>query len=110
MTNVDEPRESGRRADAELRLILHVRPGSRVDRVGGNHDGTLVVRVRARAVDQAATRAALDLLADAFGVRATAIRLVRGATSRTKVVAVNGDVAALSARRDRLLAGPAPED
>jgi uncharacterized protein len=49
-----------------------------------------VVRVTARAVDGAATQAALTAVADAFGVRARAVSLISGATSRTKVVEVEG--------------------
>ena len=71
--------------------------------VGGCHDGALVVRVSAPAVDGRATAAALAAVAAAFGVRPQAVRLVTGATSRTKVVEVDGaDEAAL----DRLLGGP----
>jgi uncharacterized protein len=58
--------------------------------VGGEHDGALVVRVSARAVDGRATDAALDAIADAFGVRRHAVTLITGATSRTKIVDVAG--------------------
>jgi hypothetical protein len=66
----------------------------------------LVVRVAARAVDGAATEAALAALADALGLRRRDVRLVTGATSRTKVVDldVNGaDAARVEARLARLL-------
>jgi uncharacterized protein YggU (UPF0235/DUF167 family) len=69
--------------------------------VGGEHDGALVVRVSARAVDGQATAAALAAVAAAFGVRRQAVTLVAGATSRRKIVDVPGaDPAVL----DRLLA------
>jgi uncharacterized protein YggU (UPF0235/DUF167 family) len=69
--------------------------------VGGEHDGALVVRVSARAVDGRATEAALAAVAAAFGVRVHAVTLVTGAASRTKIVDVAGaDPAVL----DRLLA------
>ena len=61
-----------------------------------------MVRVRARAVDQGATAAALEVVAAAFGVRTSAVRLERGATSRTKVVSITGDVEELTRRRDAL--------
>jgi uncharacterized protein YggU (UPF0235/DUF167 family) len=73
-----------------VRVTIRVRPGSSRTGVGGSHDGALVVRVTARAVDGAATQAALTAVADAFNVRARAVSLVSGATSRTKVVEVDG--------------------
>jgi uncharacterized protein YggU (UPF0235/DUF167 family) len=71
--------------------------------VGGEHDGALVVRVSARAVDGQATAAALAAVAAAFGVRRAAVSLVSGAASRTKVVEVAGADPAVLAR---LLARP----
>ena len=62
------------------------------------------MHVTARAVDGAATAAALRAVAEAFGVRPGAVRLVTGATSRAKVVEVDGDEAALAAAADRLRA------
>ncbi len=86
-----------------MRITIRVRPGSARPAVGGSHDGALVVRVSAPAVDGRAPAAALAAIAAAFGVRPHAVRLVSGATSRTKVVDVDGaDPGVL----DRLLAGP----
>jgi len=67
-----------------------VRPGASRTEVGGDHDGALVVRVSARAVDGKATEAALRALAAALQVRPADVRLVHGATSRTKVVEIAG--------------------
>jgi uncharacterized protein YggU (UPF0235/DUF167 family) len=69
--------------------------------VGGGHGGALVVRVSPRAVDGQATAAALAAVAGAFGVRRSAVTLVAGATSRTKVLDVAG---AEPAELTRLLA------
>jgi uncharacterized protein YggU (UPF0235/DUF167 family) len=71
-------------------VTIRVRPGAGRTSVGGEHDGALVVRVAARAVDGKATEAAVAAVAAAFGVRRAAVRLVTGATSRTKVVEVDG--------------------
>jgi uncharacterized protein YggU (UPF0235/DUF167 family) len=73
-----------------VRVTIRVRPGAGRTAVGGGHDGALVVRVGARTVDGKATEAALAAVADAFGVRRSAVALVTGATSRTKVVDVDG--------------------
>jgi uncharacterized protein YggU (UPF0235/DUF167 family) len=69
--------------------------------VGGEHGGALVVRVSARATGGQATAAALAAVAAAFGVPRSAVTLVAGAASRTKIVDVAG---ADQAVMDQLLA------
>lgn len=83
-----------------MRVTIRVRPGSAREQVGGSHGGALVVRVHAPAVGGRATAAAVAALAAAFGVPRHAVRLVSGASSRTKVVDVDG---AAVADLDRLL-------
>jgi uncharacterized protein (TIGR00251 family) len=75
-----------------LRFEIRVKPGARADRVGGSWgpQGALLVRVRAPAVDGKANEAALGVLADAFGVRRRHVTLVSGASSRTKLVHLDG--------------------
>ena len=86
-----------------MRITIRVKPGSARPGAGGEHDGALVVRESARAVDGKATEAALAVVADAFGVRRSAVRLVSGALSRTKIVDIEaGDPRVLAA----LLAAP----
>jgi uncharacterized protein YggU (UPF0235/DUF167 family) len=72
-------------ADPAGRLALHVTPGARSESVaiGG---GKLAVKVRAKPTDGAANEAVLRLLADALGVAPSALTLLRGATSREKLV------------------------
>ncbi|MBT0994427.1 DUF167 domain-containing protein [Cellulomonas sp. DKR-3] len=88
-----------------MRLAVRVRPGASRTRVGSEHAGALVVAVGARAVDGAATEAALTALAEALGVRRRHVRLVTGATSRDKVVEVDGDDRQLATVVARLLVG-----
>jgi len=71
-----------------VRVSVRVRPGSSRTAVGGAHDGALVVRVSARAVEGAATEAVLVAVAEALGIRRREVSLVSGATSRTKVLDV----------------------
>jgi uncharacterized protein len=88
-----------------VRVAIHVKPGSARTAVGGRHGeaDVLVVSVTARAADGKATEAALRAVAEAFGVRRRDVSLVMGATSRDKVVEIDGAAADLAARRDSML-------
>ena len=89
-----------------MRLAIRVRPGASRESVGGRYgDAAIVVKVNARAVDGKATEAALRAVADAFGVRRADVRLVSGATSRDKVVEIDGDEAELAKRAEELRQG-----
>jgi uncharacterized protein len=93
-----------------VQVEIHVRPGASRACVGGEHDGALLVRVAEPADRGRATAAALRAVADALEVPRRSVTLVRGATSRRKVVEVDvarGDRVALEARLASLL-GPAP--
>jgi len=59
--------------------------------------------VAARAVDGAATEAALTAVAKAFGVRRADVALVSGSTSRTKTLELRGEPQGLAARLAELL-------
>jgi len=74
-----------------MRVTIRVKPGSARPGVGGEHGGALIVQVSARAVDGKATEAALAAVADSFGVRRSAVRLVSGASSRTKIIDIDAD-------------------
>jgi uncharacterized protein YggU (UPF0235/DUF167 family) len=62
-----------------------------------------VVAVGARAVEGQATKAVLAAVAAAFGVRRSAVTLVHGATSRDKLVDVEGEERELQPRLEHLL-------
>ena len=76
------------------RLAVRVRPGASRTRVGGRYgdpadaSSPLVVAVTARAVDGAATEAVLRAVAAALGLRPRQVVLLRGRTTRDKLLAV----------------------
>jgi uncharacterized protein YggU (UPF0235/DUF167 family) len=81
-----------------------VRPRSSHPSVGGGHDGALVVRVREPATDGRANRAVVEAVAAALGVGRAAVRITAGASSRRKVVEVDGDESSLAPAWEALLA------
>jgi hypothetical protein len=74
-------------ADGEGRLALRVTPGARTESIALG-DGRLEVKVRAKPHDGAANDAVLALLAEALGIATSRLRMLRGATSRDKLVQV----------------------
>jgi uncharacterized protein YggU (UPF0235/DUF167 family) len=72
------------------RLKLHVTPGAREDGLSGWQGDSLRVRVRARPEKGLANEAALRLLAGRLNVPRSRLDLVRGATSRDKLIEVEG--------------------
>jgi uncharacterized protein len=89
-------------------VAVRVKPGASRTRVGGSHRGAhgpaLVVAVTAPAVDGRATEAARRALADALGVRRSAVSLRTGAASRDKLFTVAGGEAELIGLAERLRA------
>jgi uncharacterized protein (TIGR00251 family) len=71
-----------------MRFAVRVKPGASRTLVGGRRGEALVVAVRAPAVDGKANEAVRRALADAFGVRARDVTIVRGERGRDKIVEV----------------------
>lgn len=95
-----------------MRVTVRVKPGASRTKVGGQygeaspqHGGVLIVFVKQRPVDGAATEGVLKAVAQAFGLRRADVELISGgmATSRTKVLELQGQEARLSARLAELL-------
>jgi len=91
-----------RYSPAGVSVSLRVTPRGGHDGIDGIEtmaDGRSVVKVRVRAIAEGgeANRAAMELLAKSLGVPKTSVRLLSGATSRLKRVAIDGDPTRLGA-------------
>ena len=73
-----------------VRFAVRLTPRSAVERVDDVVDGVLKIRVMAPAVEGAANVALVRLLADELGIARRDVRIVAGATSRQKLVVVDG--------------------
>jgi len=77
------------------RIAVRLTPGAASDRIDGwdvDAEGrpVLKVRVRARPVEGEANEALIKLLAKALGVPKSAVVLLRGGQSRTKMIGFEG--------------------
>ena len=75
-------------------LAVRVTPRSRRNQVLGLRDGVVAIKLQAPPVDGAANAALLAYVAELAGVPRRAVTLVRGDTSRSKWIAVEGFSAA----------------
>ena len=71
-----------------MKVGIRVKPGFPHTAVGGHHGGELVVKVQERAIDGAATTAALKAVEEALGLRPYEVSLVSGVKSRSKVIEI----------------------
>ena len=77
-----------RRSGDRVLVTVRVGPRASSNAVGGERGGALLVRVTAAPADGKANAAVIRLLAKALAVSPWEVRLVRGATARTKVLSL----------------------
>jgi len=70
-------------------IKVRVQPKSSRNQVGGFQDGTLRVRVTATPTEGQANAAVIALLAKTLGVSKSQLEIIRGYSSRDKVVSVD---------------------
>ena len=91
-----EPSDAGapfavaERSGGALRFAVRVQPRASRSAIEGVHGDALKVRLSAPPVDGAANEALVELLARALGISRRDVRVVAGATSRAKVIEVEG--------------------
>jgi uncharacterized protein YggU (UPF0235/DUF167 family) len=73
--------------DCEGRLAVRVTPGARFESLA-IEDGRLLAKVRAKPQDGKANEAVIALVATALGIGTSRLALLRGATSREKLLRV----------------------
>ena len=71
-------------------LRLRVHPSAGQNELAGFTDGVLQVRVAAPPVKGKANRELIAFLSQALGVSQSALNIVKGHTSRNKIIAIDG--------------------
>jgi hypothetical protein len=75
---------------ADGAVAVRVQPRSSRDQVLGERGGAIAIKLKAPPVDGEANAALIRLVAKKLGVPPRDVQLVRGATSRTKWIRVEG--------------------
>lgn len=76
--------------DGALRFEVHAKPRARKSAIVGISDGKLEAALGAPPVDGAANEALVELLSDVLDLPKRAITILRGGSSRHKLVSVEG--------------------
>lgn len=93
-------------ADRAALLAVRAQPGARRSGLVGVHDGQLKLAVNAPPDAGRANEALLALAAKLFGLRPSAVTLVRGHSSRQKVLRLELALDEARRRLDALLSSP----
>ena len=74
----------------KVTLEIHLQPGAKRNEIVGFKEGVLYVKVTALPQKGQANRALLELMAQILGIPKSAVDIIRGQSSRNKVIAVQG--------------------
>jgi uncharacterized protein (TIGR00251 family) len=77
-------------SSSEARISLHVYPSAPRNQVVGWHDDVLAVRVAAPPVKGQANRELVAFLSRLLGVNKSRLAIIRGHTSRNKLISISG--------------------
>jgi uncharacterized protein (TIGR00251 family) len=75
---------------ARARITVRVQPRARATRLAGRIEGGYRLQVAAPPVEGKANAAAIAFFAELAGVAKSRVRIVSGASSRTKIVEIEG--------------------
>ena len=93
------PKNAAGPAPASCRLEVKVIPGASLDEVAGTMGNAVKIKLRAPPVEGRANEALIEFLAARLDLPRRALSLVRGDTSRQKLLRVDGlDLPAVRAR------------
>jgi uncharacterized protein len=79
-----------RRTADGVRFAVHVQPRASRTGIAGVHGDALKIAVSAPPADGAANEAVIELLARSLSLPQRSVRLISGATSRRKIIEVDG--------------------
>lgn len=81
----------------DLQLTVHVQPGAKTTSCAGIHGDALKIRLAAPPVDGKANQALISWLAKTLDCPQSALDLIRGQTSRRKVIRITAVPSAVAA-------------
>lgn len=76
--------------NSTTKLRVHVVPNAKINKVVGEHGGTIKIKLQAPAVEGKANSALISFLADELNISQRAIVIEQGLRSREKMICIDG--------------------
>lgn len=73
-----------------VRVEVYIQPRASVTELAGTHAGLIKIRIAAPPVDNAANAALVEFIAKRLGIAKRDVRVVSGASSRRKMLEIDG--------------------
>jgi uncharacterized protein (TIGR00251 family) len=77
-------------SDKKATIEIHLQPGAKRNEIVGFREGVLYAKVTALPQKGQANRALVELMAQTLGIPKSNVEIIRGQSSRSKVIAVHG--------------------
>jgi uncharacterized protein (TIGR00251 family) len=77
-------------SDKKAAIEVHLQPGAKRSEIAGFREGVLYAKVTALPRRGQANRALVELMARSLKVPKSAVNIIRGQSSRSKVIAIRG--------------------
>jgi len=77
-------------SDKKATIEIHLQPSAKRNEIVGFREGILYAKVTALPQKGQANRALLELMAETLGIPKSNVGIIRGQSSRSKVIAVHG--------------------
>ncbi len=77
-------------SDRKATIEIHLQPGAKRSEIVGFREGVLYAKVMSLPLKGQANRALTELMAQTLGISKSAIDIIRGQSSRNKVIAIQG--------------------
>ena len=71
-----------------MKITFHIQPGAKKNEINGKYGGLIKVKVAAPPTDNAANNELIAFIAKTLNIPKSAIKIVRGQTSRTKTLEI----------------------
>jgi uncharacterized protein len=75
---------------ADMRLDVYIQPRAAKTELAGMHGDSIKIRIAAPPVENAANYALIEFIAERLGIAKRCVRVVAGASSRKKILEIDG--------------------